>query len=89
MSNQVQIVTLELGQLQQMIHQGVEAAVKLVKPNFFVEEEVLDYAGAAKFLKCSQSKVKGMVRDGQLVPHRATGKPSFLKSELYQYLKNS
>lgn len=85
----VQIITIDKDSLQTMMRDEFRGIVESVKPQFFIEDAVFTMEEAAGFLKCSKSTIQNMISKGEIVPHRPGSHPRFLKSELFDFVRNS
>ena len=86
---EVKILQAEENAMMQMMENAMQGAMERVRPQFFLEEEILTVEEAAKFCKMSRSTLDNMVREGIITPHRPGKHPRFLKSELIDFVKNS
>lgn len=83
------IIVLEESVFEQMVEAKLRVVLGAVEPRFFLADEVLTTDEAAKFLKYSKRTIQKMIQKGELVPHRLGNDPRFLKSELFQLVKDS
>ncbi|MCE7997074.1 MAG: helix-turn-helix domain-containing protein [Roseivirga sp.] len=83
------IIVLEERAFEEMMEARLRAVLESIQPRFFVEDEILTTEEAAKFMKYSKSTVEKMVKRGELTPHRPGHDPRYLKSELFEFVRNS
>ena len=86
---EIRIVQAEENAMVKMLHNAMHKVVQEHRPEFFVQEEVLTVEEAARYCKMSKSTLNNLVRNGDLIPHRPTGRPVFLKSELTEFIRRS
>lgn len=76
-------------QMIDLVHNSMKKVVAEARPEFFVQEEVMDTLGACAFLKCSRATLHRLIKNGVINPHRPGNKPLFLKSELIEEVKRT
>lgn len=86
---EVTLVQAEENAMKAMMVNAMKQVVAESRPEFFLEEAVLNVKEAAKFCDMSVGSFNNQVRDGRIVPHRPDGRPKFLKSELIEFIKRS
>ena len=86
---EVKILQAEENAMADMMRDTMKHVLAEIRPEFFLQEEVLTVVEAAAFCKMSRSSFESLVRQGRIKPHRPTGKPVYLKSELTDFIKKS
>lgn len=86
---EIKILQAEENAMESMMIQAMKNVLAEVRPEFFMQEEVLTVIEAAAYCKMSRSSFENLVRDGKITPHRPTGKPVYLKSELTEFIRRS
>jgi excisionase family DNA binding protein len=86
---ETRVIVLEENAMKQMLDASLIKVIMQAKPVFYEVEEVMTIYEAASFCKVSTSTFNTWIRNGLITPHRPTGGPRFLKSELIDFVKRS
>jgi excisionase family DNA binding protein len=86
---ETRVIVLEENAMMKMMDISLLKAIEQARPVFYHTEEVMTTEEAASFCKVSVSTFSTWMRNGLITPHRPTGGPRFLKSELIDFIKRN